>query len=287
MTLYNSIGQLLKDYRTYYKISKLDLASKFDVDIRTISRWENNDSFLKPDMEEEMVDITFIPYQVIRNLNALVSIPTYYDFSLRKYAISELSNKLPDVNCFKNITHLKSDRLRPIKYQSDIDNIIRATLVQVHISKPINEKLILKAAELLPDINFIIYDTSGYYSGHCIFLPIKNSSYKNIRNRTITEDDLTCDDLVDNINDKNLVYYSYDVNFDCNETFFFIVSGVKRYFTNIKGNYTYAGYTARHDSIILNEQLGLTIVWEDKELQKKLKCKATPRLYESVKRLTF
>ena len=63
MKKYSSIGELLIDYRTLNNISQIDLASKFDLDIRTIQRWEKNITLLKADKEEEMVDITFIPYQ--------------------------------------------------------------------------------------------------------------------------------------------------------------------------------------------------------------------------------
>jgi transcriptional regulator with XRE-family HTH domain len=287
MKLYNSIGQLLKDYRAHYKISKIELASKLDMDIRTLSRWESDDTLLKPNMEEELVEITFIPYQVIRNLNAPISIPTYYDFSIRKYATTELSINLPNVNWFKNITDLTTDRLQPIKTSFDIENIIRATLVQVHISKPINEELILMATELLPEINFIIYDTSGFYSAHSIFLPLKPHVYQKIRDRSISEYDITCDDLVESIDDKQTVYYAFDINFDCNETFLYVASALKRYFTGLGRNYTYASYTARHDTIEINNQLGAHIVWEDEVLQKKLKSKERPRLYECITKLNF
>ena len=65
MKKYSSIGELLIDYRTLNNISQIELASKFDLDVRTIQRWEKNITLLKADKEEEMVDITFIPYQVI------------------------------------------------------------------------------------------------------------------------------------------------------------------------------------------------------------------------------
>jgi len=71
MKKYTSLGTLLIDFRAYKNMSQAELASKFDVDIRTIIRWEKNETLLKSDKEEDMVDITFIPYQVIRNLNAL------------------------------------------------------------------------------------------------------------------------------------------------------------------------------------------------------------------------
>ena len=208
MKLYNSFGELLKDYREHHNISRIDFASSLDVDIRTVARWENNDTLLKANIEEDLVDATFIPYQVIRNLNAPVSIPTYYDFSIRKYATSEFSNELPDINWLKSMSNISTDRLRTTKHNEDLENIIRASMMQAHILNPISKKLILKAADLLPALNFIIYDTSGYYSGHSVFLPLKQDVYQKIRNRSMTGSDITIDDLVDSLTDENFVYYS-------------------------------------------------------------------------------
>ena len=95
MKKYSSIGELLIDYRTLNNISQIELASKFDLDVRTIQRWEKNITLLKADKEEEMVDVTFIPYQVIRNLNAPVSIPTFYDFNKESIPCLQLLRKYP------------------------------------------------------------------------------------------------------------------------------------------------------------------------------------------------
>ena len=90
MKKYSSIGELLIDYRNRNKTSQIELASEIDVDIRTIQRWEKNITLLKPDKEEELGTITFIPQQLIRNLNTSNPIPTYYDFNLRKYSFSSI-----------------------------------------------------------------------------------------------------------------------------------------------------------------------------------------------------
>ena len=148
MKKYSSIGELLIDYRTLNNISQIELASKFDLDIRTIQRWEKNITLLKADKEEEMVDITFIPYQVIRNLNAPVSIPTFYDFNTRKYSLSVIAQELPNPNWIKSKMNNTTERLRTISHNSDIDDIIRCSLIQKHISKPIRKELILKACFL-------------------------------------------------------------------------------------------------------------------------------------------
>jgi DNA-binding XRE family transcriptional regulator len=280
MKKYTSLGALLIDFRKYSSMSQADLASKFDVDIRTIIRWEKNETLLKSDKEEAMVDITFIPYQVIRNLNAPVSIPTFYDFNVRRYSLSSISKELPDPNWILSLKET-SNRVRTIKYDSDLDDIIRCTLIQPHILKPISKEIILKATELLPELNKIIFDTSGFYSGHCVFLPISKRFYNKIRNRTFAEEDIKVTDLIDYKKQKTPVFYLYDLNNDCNENFLILVSEIFNFLKSIHGTYYYASYASRSDSYDLNAILGVEIVWEDKELQKKIKSLAPPRLYES------
>ena len=281
MKKYTSIGQLLKDYRSINKQTRVDLAAAFDVDTRTVSRWEKNETLLKPDKEEEMVDITFIPYQVIRNLNAPVAIPVYYDFDLRKYSISEFSNELPDANWLKSVYNLQTDRIKAISTDEDIEYVVRSSMTQASVSKPITKEIILKATSLLPELNFIIYDTSGYYSGHSIYFPLKRSTYNKIKNREIKEEDITIDDFVDCNSIDNPVFFSFDISSDCNETLFYVSAALTKFFKSFNRDYTYASITSRHDNFKINEQLGTTLVWEDKELQKQLKSKAAPRLYEN------
>ncbi len=280
MKKYTSIGALLIDFRKFNNVSQAELASKFDVDIRTIIRWEKNETLLKPDKEEEMVDITFIPYQVIRNLNAPVSIPTYYDFNVRRYSLSNISKELPDPHWIIDM-HAETNRMRTIKYESDLNEIIRYTKSQPHVAKPISKELILRATELLPDLNQIIFDTSGFYSGHNVFLPISKRLYNKIRKRTLTENDITINDLIDYKKHKNPVFYAYDMCSDCNENFFYLVASIFSFLKDIEKDFIYASYTSRNDSYHINSLMGTYIVWENKELQKEIKSLAPPRLYES------
>jgi len=280
MKKYSSLGDLLLDYRKHNNISQQDFAIQFDVDVRTIIRWEKNETLLKSDKEEEMVDVTFIPYQVIRNLNAPVSIPTYYDLDLRRYSLSLISNDLPEADWIKDKRNIKSDRLRTIKFDSDIESIIRCSLYQKQIFKPINKDIIKKAIQLLPEINVIIYDTSGYYSGHCVFFPLSMELYKKIRNRTMKEADITINDLIDYKKVENPVFYAYDMTADCNENLHYIGGGMMNFFKKLDFPYTYASYTSRNDTYRINQQLGVSIVWEDKELQQVINSSAPPRLYE-------
>lgn len=280
MRKYTSIGALLVDFRAYKHMSQSELAGQFDVDIRTIIRWEKNETLLKSDKEEAMVDITFIPYQVIRNLNAPVSIPIFYDFNVRRYSLSSLSKELPDPNWVLDLK-ATTNRIRVIKYESDLNEIIRCTLIQPHIKKSISKELILKATQLLPDLNKIIFDSSGFYSGHSVFLPISKRLYNKIKKRELCEEDITVNDLIDYKKQKTPVFYAYDISNDCNENFLLLTAEIFNFIITMNRDYIYASYASRNDSYDINSIMGVRIVWEDIELQKKIKSLAPPRLYES------
>ena len=108
MKRYYLFSELLIDYRKYYKLSQLDFANKLQVDLRTIQRWEKDLTLISADKEEDFVLETLIPYQLVRNLNAKVPIPTFYDFKHRKYSLDELTNSLPKAKWFKEHINLKS-----------------------------------------------------------------------------------------------------------------------------------------------------------------------------------
>ena len=275
MKEYTSLGQLLTDYKEFSNTSRLDLASQFSVDVRTIIRWEKNETLLKADKEEEMVDITFIPYQVIRNLNAPVAIPTFYDFSLRKYSTSEFSKNIPDLSWIKSINDLTTERLRKINHKSDIADIRRCSMIQSSVSKPISDELILKATELLPEANFVLHDTSGFYCGHSVYFPLKQETYEKIKAKEITESEITINDLVDYKTVDKPVFYAYDLSADCNENLFYVTTALRNFFKTINKFIT-ASYTSREDTCHINEQLGNTLIWEEETTQNGNKgyCKA-------------
>ncbi len=281
MKKYSSLGEILFDFRNRNNISQIDLAAKFDVDIRTILRWEKNETLLKPEKEEVMVEITFIPYQVIRNLNAPVVIPTYYDFDLRKYSLSSLSNDLPDADWIKEKIDKTTRRIRAIENNTDINNIIRFTSLQKNHLKSIDKDLINAAIKLIPELNLIVTDTSGNYAGHCVYFPLSVETYEKIKNREIKEKDLKVEDLVDYKTQETPVFYCHSITADCNENFFFIIGEVLMFYRDTPlNNYIYALLTSRYDSYNMSNELGVNLIWEDKEAQKVFDMISPPRLYE-------
>ena len=183
MKKYSSLGDLIKDYRTHQKLSQSELASQFDVDVRSVIRWEKNETSLSPEKEALMAEITFIPYQVIRNLNTPNEIPTFYDFDLRKYSLSAISNELPEAKWIKSKIDVPTNRLRPISGKGDLFNILRFTKLQHYPAKNMNPEMIEAAVKILPELNLIIEDQLGSYSGHCVYFPLSLNTYNKIKNK--------------------------------------------------------------------------------------------------------
>ena len=55
MKIYNSIGDLFIDYRSFNKLSQSDFAHIINVDLRTVQRWEKNLTLIKSEKEEDIV----------------------------------------------------------------------------------------------------------------------------------------------------------------------------------------------------------------------------------------
>jgi len=282
MKKYSSLGELITDYRELNQLSQTDLASKFDLDVRTVLRWEKNETLLKPEKEEQMAAITFIPHQVLRNLNTPHPISTYYDFEIRKYSLSPVSNELPEAEWIKDKIDVASNKIRQIETDNDIDNIIRYTLLQKDSLKTINKNLIKEAIKLFPELNLIVTDELGNYAGHSLYFPLNTTTYHKIKEQKLMENNLTIRDLVNYKTQSPPVFYCHSITADCNENFFFIIGTVLKFYRDyfLDKDYIYALITSRYDSYDMSEDLGIKLVWEDIIQQEKLNLKAPPRLLE-------
>ena len=261
-------------------MSQSDFAAALDVDIRTVQRWENGTTLIKSEKEEDIVLLTLLPYQLIRNLNASIPIPTFYDFSLRKYAINELDDELPDAYWFKANLEKATQRIRLLDHETDIDYLER--YMQFH--KQINRNLsavIKESARLLPKMNLIITDDSGYYSGHALIFPIKEEAYLKLRSRQMKESELTVNDLVHPNQSSRPIYHGFDITADCNDNIFFVVADLFRELRKISDrDYLYSAIPFRADNLKVNEDLGLEIIWEGERGINQFGLEVAPRFQE-------
>ena len=96
------------------------------------------------------------------------------------------------------------------------------------------------------------------------------------------ERDLVLSDLVNYKTQSPPVFYCHSITADCNENFFVIIGTVLKFYrdTPLDKNYIYALITSRYDSYDMSKSLGIDLIWEDFDQQKKLDLKVPPRLYE-------
>lgn len=279
MKQYFSIGALLMDYRQDRELSQMDLSSLINVDVRTIQRWEKDITLIKPDKEKEIAEATLLPYQLIRNLNATVPIPTFYDFRIRKYSLTELNNELPNALWLKDRVKELSNRIRTIELKSDIDILRKDLLLQKNNEEPISRIVMSRAIELLPELNLIIMDDFGNYSGHCITLPISLEAYEQLKNKEISEKDINLSHLVNYKTMEEPIFFNYDITADCNHNIFYLAHVYLNFFKGLTTAYEYCSYTMRYDSYRINEQLGLKLLWENTIQRDGLDLEYRPRFY--------
>jgi transcriptional regulator with XRE-family HTH domain len=280
MKKYYSFGELLVDYRIYSGLSQAEFASKIDVDIRTVQRWESDQTLVKPEKEEAIIDVTLFPYQLIRNLNASIPIPTYYDFRINKYALTELNEELPKAAWFKQQLENSTDRIRAFDYESDYDYI--AKYMEFHKELPKNIKEVIReSAKIIPDMNLIITDDSGYYSGHSLIFPINRKTFNNLKSKKILEHEITVDDLVNYKTQDLIILYGFDLTADSNDNMFYIVNHLLRFLRDLPNqNYLYCSTALRYDSYKLVDNLGLKIVWEEEKEKNNLGLESSRRFQE-------
>ena len=283
MKKYVGIGELIKSYRINSGNSQSELASQLDVDTRTIMRWEKNETLVSSDKEHSLANATFIPIQVIRNLNTTSPIPTYYDFGLRKYSLSTLFSELPDAQWINSRIEMQTDRLKSFESKENFEPIIRFTKLQKNPLKTTNTELMWEASKIFPELNMILFDHFGNYSGHCVYFPISLKTYQKIRNKEITENNLQIKDLINYKTNEQPVFYCHSITADCNENFFYIIGSVLKFYRDITiDDYLYALLTSRYDSHKMSTQLGVSTVWKDYEVKAKYGLIDAPRLIEGT-----
>lgn len=223
MKKYYSLGELLIDYRELNNISQADFAANLNVDVRSVQRWEREDTIVKSEKEDDIVTETLLPYQLIRNLNAAVVIPTFYDFSIRKYSLTEMSNELPDAKWFNFEFKNVADNVRDIDFKFDFKYLKRYIEFLKIIPNNL-EKVIEESIKLLPELNKIITDDAGYYSGHTIIFPISKIAFERLKNKEITDEQLTVKDLVNYKTTDTPFFYLYDNTADCNTNIYYLIN---------------------------------------------------------------
>ncbi len=263
MKTYNSLGELLVNYRKCNSMCQIDLASLLDVDVRTVSRWEKNETLIKSEKETLIVERLFIPYQVIRNLNSENPISVFYDIKNRTYSLAALMTKIKSASWFKSNLPVEDEKIHTISDSADVDFILNIQS-KSNGAKPVRPEIITEAARLLPDLNLVIFDPSGFYAGHICILPLKYETYLKIKNREIKNHNLTVSDLSGNFTNKPLLFYFYSLYADSFVSAYYLIKRLLTYFEQKKfKDYLFAGITYREAQIELLKEMGLKLIWTE------------------------
>ena len=262
MKKYNTLGELLSDYRVYNNLSQADLGELLDVDTRTISRWEKGDTLIKPEKEKEFVEKLLIPYQVIRNLNSDNPIAIYYDLKSRTYSFTAITKQPLSASWYKTDIPFETDRITLISNESDIQFVEDIQEMNKN-PKPVNPALIKEAAKILPELNLILRDQSGFYAGHMTILPLKYDSFLRIRNREMEEGSLGINDLSISLHQTPLVFHYYSIYADSLDNTYYLVNRLLSYFKEKQfKDYIFSGISYRQKKVEILKEMGLKVVWE-------------------------
>jgi len=263
MKKYHSLGELLLDYRKHRKLTQIDFAAMLDVDVRTVIRWEKNESLIKADKEKFFIENMGVPHQVIRNLNTEQPIPVYFDFKRWLYSLTLLSSVVKSSKEFKTDEELHTSRIEPLTNERDFDFITYIQRNQKN-STPLSPDVIKTAARLMPDLNFVIRDQSGYHGGHVSILPLKYAAYEKIRDRKMQENQLTVSDL-SRYNDGEIpVFYFYSIYSNSLDNTYYIINKMLFYFKkrNELQDYVFAGVTFQNLKVERFREMGFQVIWE-------------------------
>ena len=263
MKKYYSLSELIRDFRKHNNLSQADLAGVLDVDIRSIQRWEAEDTVIGIDKEKIFVEKLNIPYQVIRNLNTTNPLPVFYDVKTRTYSLSVMMIRPNSAEWYKSDLPSEDDKIRMLANDSDIEFVNDMERLSRN-PKPVNPELLKQAAKILPELNIILEDDTGNYAGHVTFLPLKYSSYLKIKNKEINESSLTVFDLDRTLDGSPKVFYFYSIYADTMPNSYYLVNRMLSYFKNKKfEDYIFAGISYKAQQVEYLKELGLRIVRQE------------------------
>ena len=262
MKKYDNLGELLNDYRKYNNLSQADLGEFLDVDTRTISRWEKNETLIKPEKEKEFVEKLLIPYQVIRNLNSDNPIAIYYNLKTRTYSFTSIMKEPVNASWYKADIPFDTHRIRLISNEPDI-RFVEDIQEMNKNPKQINPVLLKEAAKILPELNLILHDQSGYYAGHLTILPLKYEAYRKLREQEMMEGSLAITDLTSDFTRTPFVFYYYSIYADSMDNTYYLVNRLLAYFKEKQfKDYIFAGISYREKKVEILKEMGLKIIWE-------------------------
>jgi transcriptional regulator with XRE-family HTH domain len=259
---YFSLGELLLDYRKHRNLTQLDFAAMLDVDVRTVIRWEKNESLIKTEKELLLIENLGIPHQVIRNLNTDRPISVYFDFQRWLFSLSLLSGVIKSAKEFKTEHELETSRFEMLSKEKDFEFISYIQQNQKNKTQ-LKIEVLKKSAQLLPPLNIVIRDHSGYHGGHISILPLKMETYEALRDQKMKENEIGLQHLSTFPGDEKKVFYFYSIYSNSTDNSYYLINKLLFYFKkNEIKDYIFAGITFQKLKVERFQEMGFQVVWQ-------------------------
>jgi len=282
--LYKSLGDLIKEYRQWRRISQEQMAFSIEVSVRELNRWETNRSPARMENLHDLSEVTGIPMQVCVALNA--DQPIWYSLRKRLFSYSLIEGRgITSTELLKyqeqtgDATLINENQIRNEKHISSILSYCRDIYGTGRI---LGRDVIKTASTILPDLNHIFFDSWGHHVGHMVCLPIKIDVYQKLKKQRGFERYLTTEALSDIVTQRRGVFFYYSLfGASPSATHRLIMNGVK-FHAKIaqKERYLAANYAITKEVKEACKYLGMKIVFNDKkECERKL-TETIPTVYE-------
>ena len=262
MKKYHTLGEFLLDFRKHRGLTQIDFSAMIEVDVRTVIRWEKNESLIKAEKEKLLIENMGIPHQLIRNLNTEQPIPVYFDFKRWLYSLSLLSSMVKSSKEFIAEEEYHTTRIETIADDKDFEFITYIQKNQKNCN-PIPLNVIKKAARLLPELNLVIREQSGFHGGHVSIFPLKFEVFKKIRDQEMSENELSVNDLAQFKDENPEVFYFYSIYSNSLDNTYYLVNRLLSYFKKlVTQDYIFAGITFQELKVQRFREMGMQVEWE-------------------------
>jgi hypothetical protein len=196
MIRYESIGQLLNDYQILYSYSQVQMSELLNVDERTFRRWKKNENIITDGNIKDIAEKTGISFEVLFRLNH--DYPTLYDMETNRYTQCFFNKEYVNKKIIQNelFNSNEEGKIIKIRNKKNINHIFRFNFPKTHYDINKAKYLIEYTSEILPELNLIINDPIGFYSGHVICFPLSLNTFEKMLTKSIKEFEITKDLLL-------------------------------------------------------------------------------------------
>lgn len=284
MKKYQDLGQLLRDFREVSGKSRASMAQWIGVDERSVRRWEKKQSPVRDSNIKDIAKNTKIPFEVLFRLNH--QYPTLYDISTHRYASCPFDKDYVNRRVLRKelFDTEEQGNLSSINLTNDIEEI--SSGLPAYLGRgTINTEALHCAIKILPELNLIIRDPVGFYSGHLICFPLRMAKYDDLKSMKLDETKITIKDMTAPPWDGPIALHIYSLLATCSTYVYCIMKRMIRYFllkmpNNLHPDTILSRYAVTEDGNELCKKIGMKVVNFGYKDLNRFGTEALPHFYE-------